>query len=501
MSLLAEATSRSSLLTLAVWLALALFRVRNPRTQLATWSGVLLASLSMPLLMRLVPMQTMTLPSVLYQMPAKAVAAAIPSLLVDAGPAPLPPSSLLEAAYLTIASIFLARLGVGLIRGLSLVHRSERIRAAWAPGRDIRISADLAMPAAIGRTILLPTAFREWSGPWREAVLSHEASHVDRGDFYLLMLAKLHRALFWFNPLSWWLNTRLIDLAEANSDAAALAATGDRLSYAQILIHLASQTREIPAGLAMAAHATVRRRVEHILTEQTLPAQLDARGMALIAAGLLPAALIAAGAAMPGRLDKFVGYYALAWSPEFPLKVYREGNRLFANPIGLAGMELQPGSGTKFRSRHQDAEQEFKLDMAGHVTAVTLRQNGGDFNADRLDDQTGRALEQALADRIAANRSQPGSEAALLDHISQLQRGEIDTKTLAPGMGDAIRGMLPEIRPQFLALGAVRSVQFTGVNPDGMDGYRVLYDKGGQQWSIRLSRDGHIDSLFFAPLP
>lgn len=501
MSLLAEATLRSSLLALAVWLALALFRVRNPRAQLASWSGVLLASLSMPLLMRLVPTQTMKLPTALYQMPAKAVAAAITNLPLDVGAAPVPPPSLLEATYLTIASIFLARLGAGLIRGLSLVHRSERIGAAWALGRDIRISADLAMPAAIGRTILLPTAYREWSGPWREAVLAHEASHVDRGDFYLLMLAKLSRALFWFNPLSWWLNRRLIDLAEANSDAAALARTGDRFFYAQILIDLAGQKREVPAGLAMAAHATVQRRVERILAEQIPPARLGARGWALIAAGLLPAALIAAGAAMPGRLDKFVGYYALAWSPEFPLKVYREGDRLFANPIGLAGMELQPRSGTKFQSRHQDAEQEFKLDEAGHVTAVKLHQNGGDFNADRLDDETGRALEKALADRIAANRSQPGSEAALLGHISQLQRGEIDAQTLAPGMGDAIRGMLPELHPRFLALGAVRSVQFTGVNPDGMDGYRVVYEKGGQQWSIRLSRDGHIDSLFFAALP
>ena len=48
-----------------------------------------------------------------------------------------------------------------------------------------------------------------------QAVLLHEGSHVAHGDFYVLLLAAINRAVFWFNPFAWWLFVRLADLGRS----------------------------------------------------------------------------------------------------------------------------------------------------------------------------------------------------------------------------------------------------------------------------------------------
>jgi hypothetical protein len=60
LGLLLESALRLLALGGIVWLGLKLFRVRNPHVQMTAWTVVLLASLSMPLLMRWV---TVTIPA------------------------------------------------------------------------------------------------------------------------------------------------------------------------------------------------------------------------------------------------------------------------------------------------------------------------------------------------------------------------------------------------------------------------------------------------------
>ena len=43
-------------------------------------------------------------------------------------------------------------------------------------------------------------------------MLAHEGAHVANRDFYVLLLASLNRAVFWFSPFSWWQLTRLAEL-------------------------------------------------------------------------------------------------------------------------------------------------------------------------------------------------------------------------------------------------------------------------------------------------
>src|SRR5262249_2183948 len=122
----------------------------------------------------------------------------------------------------------------------------------WAAGRDVRMHPSIAVPVTFGSTILLPPDHSDWDALQRRAVLAHEHAHVRRADFYVLALASINRALFWFNPAAWWLKSRIADLAETRSDAAAIQEIGDRTRYAEILLDLASNSDGFVVSLAMA---------------------------------------------------------------------------------------------------------------------------------------------------------------------------------------------------------------------------------------------------------
>jgi hypothetical protein len=133
-----------------------------------------------------------------------------------------------------------------------------------------------------------------WSATKRQAVLAHERSHVVRGDFHVLLLATVHRALFWFSPFSWWLLNELAETAELISDDAAIEVLGDRPSYAEILLDVARSARPVSAGIAMARTRSVLKRIEHILTVTGPPSpRISWRGRLLSVVSLAPLVAVA----------------------------------------------------------------------------------------------------------------------------------------------------------------------------------------------------------------
>jgi TonB family protein len=139
-----------------------------------------------------------------------------------------------------------------------------RCTAGWTAGRDIRLSAELSSPATFASTILLPEGAADWTESTRAAVLAHEGAHVHNRDFLVLAVAGIYRAVFWFNPLAWWLPRRLALLAEHASDDAAVAAIGDRAAYASLLLGFAQRMPRARGVLAM-AQALIGCRIERIL--------------------------------------------------------------------------------------------------------------------------------------------------------------------------------------------------------------------------------------------
>ncbi|MFZ0465917.1 MAG: M56 family metallopeptidase, partial [Candidatus Acidiferrales bacterium] len=135
-------------------------------------------------------------------------------------------------------------------------------------------SEALAVPATLGvlrPIVLLPADWREWDDAKLDAVLAHEISHVARRDALTQRLSLIHRVVFWFSPLSWWINHQIAELAEEASDEAALAGGADRTHYAETLLGFfaeleATHGRIYWQGVSMANGLRAARRVDRILS-------------------------------------------------------------------------------------------------------------------------------------------------------------------------------------------------------------------------------------------
>ncbi|WP_158818776.1 M56 family metallopeptidase, partial [Methylocapsa sp. S129] len=457
---LLEAALRTLVLTIVVWFGLRTPPLRNPRVQLAAWTIVLIVSLSMPIASRIVaailppvPLSATGLdrmfPSLLGgldirpEMAPPATSAAAANASAAAGGAAnlgaLPqatgagdPSffdwrSLALFAYAAAAGIFLARLIVGLAITGRIVWKATPLRESWTGGRDIRVSLDIKGPATFGSIILLPLAYAEWPQVKRAAVVAHEAAHVRRGDFYVQLAASVNRAIFWFNPLSWWLRRRLSELAEAVSDDEAIGDLCDRPLYAQILLEMASGSPILPSGIPMARPATLPARIERILADPSAPTPFDKRARAVLLAAILPIAAIVASplaASSTGvtqdeattmeqqqaphpritidskLLDADVGFYEDRASGSV-MTVTREDDHLLTRRTGKSPVAEYPYTEHDFFQAVAVEQDAFITDASGNVTRAIHRKYGLTTVFERITPEAAAQLEADFDRRVA----------------------------------------------------------------------------------------------------
>ena len=201
-------------------------------------------------------------------------------------------NALAAAIYFAVALLLLVRFFVGLWFSRRLLRASQEIdetrltlklasRARTVTLCSIPRAAEselISVPLTMGALrsiILLPADWREWEDAKLDAVLAHELSHVARHDALTQRLSLLHRAIFWFSPLAWWLDRHLADLAEQASDEAALSGGADRKDYARTLLEFFELLQSAPRrvwwqGVAMAkagqAECQAEQRLERILS-------------------------------------------------------------------------------------------------------------------------------------------------------------------------------------------------------------------------------------------
>ena len=129
----------------------------------------------------------------------------------------------------------LVRLAVGTVRTRRFISRTT-IRDGQG------ISSECASPITVGwlhPIVILPKTWQEWPPQQLDAVLTHEREHVRRRDPLIQWVALVNRALFWFHPLSWWLERKLAVLAEETCDAAVLARGHAPQDYSEYLLDIA----------------------------------------------------------------------------------------------------------------------------------------------------------------------------------------------------------------------------------------------------------------------
>lgn len=69
-----------------------------------------------------------------------------------------------------------------------------------------------------------------------EAILAHELCHVRRRDNLAVALQMVVEALFWFHPLVWWLEQRLVDERERACDEEVIRLGSEPQSYAESIL-------------------------------------------------------------------------------------------------------------------------------------------------------------------------------------------------------------------------------------------------------------------------
>jgi beta-lactamase regulating signal transducer with metallopeptidase domain/archaellum component FlaC len=212
-----------------------------------------------------------------------------------------------------------SRLGVGLWRMSRSVRSARpvtdplwlallaRIRDRVGCGRQVRMvmSDEVEIPATFGvlrPVIVVPRHADTWLRDRTEAVLSHEIMHICRLDWPVRVIARVARAVYWFNPLAWWALRRLELEQELACDEEVLALGTQASSYACHLLGIASAAVRSPvpavSGLEMARRSHLEERIMSIL-KKTKHRRLSLA--VLVPSAVLMAAMVPALAAIqPG---------------------------------------------------------------------------------------------------------------------------------------------------------------------------------------------------------
>lgn len=325
LTFIAEAAVRSSALIVGVWVLLKISRVRDPRAEKLAWTLVLAASFVMPWLAWSVA--AVALPLQIVSGPMVASMERLAALPVGAHGL----DSWVLMFYFLGVAMFVLRLAVGLLIGARLCHAAQPTPTLMSD-INVRTSAGVPGPVSFGATVLLPACSVDWDARTLRAVLAHEREHIRNSDGYRLWLAALCRAFFWFNPLVHCVYRRLTVLAELTSDAAAVAAIGDRSAYVDVLLQVATGTSFVQAAIPMAARSTLPTRMRELLGENRRPVTLASSRRVLLAVGVALQFAVISGCAAPLVMAK------VSYAPDLKDFYPNEARHIHEQGRGVAGI-------------------------------------------------------------------------------------------------------------------------------------------------------------------
>ena len=202
----------------AVGLVLVVLRVRSGAARHAAWSAVLLAMLTMPILLAIVPPVAVPVPATLaldfggfagglspdapLETPVSPEVTGPQRSVAVTGPA-------LDAKERPRRSAFDWRIAATAVYAAGALFFFVRIAAGWTLARRlvasaIRVTCDNRTPVfespavaapmtagVVSPCVLLPVTWREWPEDTLQAVLAHENAHIARRDSLVALLARV----------------------------------------------------------------------------------------------------------------------------------------------------------------------------------------------------------------------------------------------------------------------------------------------------------------------
>jgi uncharacterized protein (TIGR03435 family) len=182
---------------------------------------------------------------------------------------------------------------------LAWLRRWRQVRSALRAGSPfdsnvpipaISSSADLE-PGVFGifrPVLLLPDGIRERLTPEQfEAIVAHELCHVRRHDNLSLAIHMVVESLFWFHPLVWWIEAKLVEERERACDEEVLRMGGDPEEYAQGILAVCKFYLKSPlACVAGVTGSSLKQRVEEIMLNRVADKMSIGRKLLLAAVGM-----------------------------------------------------------------------------------------------------------------------------------------------------------------------------------------------------------------------
>jgi uncharacterized protein (TIGR03435 family) len=162
----------------------------------------------------------------------------------------------------------LVRLEAG--REVQALRRLERI-GGMRKGTEMLLSRTSLEPGIFGiiRPVLVwPEGISErLEDAHLEVILAHELCHVRRRDNLAAALHMLVEAIFWFHPLVWWLEGRLMEERERACDEEVLESGSDRQVYAESILKICEFCVGSPlACVSGVTGADLKKRIARIMT-------------------------------------------------------------------------------------------------------------------------------------------------------------------------------------------------------------------------------------------
>ena len=482
------------------------------------WTGALFAPLALPLVISPATSPTVTSPSASQASPQEAPQRS-PSVAradwVTRAPVRLGAArsvqldALVEEAWGASSGIAAAVLITGWWYGR---RRRRQWRRESVAGTELFVARD-AGPAVVGLLhpqIVVPEWLLAAAPETLHLVIAHERSHVEARDPGLLGLGLGIAVLMPWNALVWWQVRRLRLAIEVDCDRRVLRVGHDARRYARTLVDVSTRQPALLGGLAASpgSSSSIERRImlmnaPRIRGWRTSTAACTLLSAAIAAASILisppaipPAFAGTAAAPAPTGLERYAGDY------EFPtMTVMRI--RLKDGQLTEGSVLLTRVSGQQFRygkvgccTPDTDMYVRFATDAEGRVIGAVMQQNGVATEAPRIDGQRVRVIESSIKEHVSARTREhapaPGSEAALRQLILGIQAGNPNYAELSPQVAGGTKASLTELQATMKPWGALRSIEFRGVDSRGWDKYLVRFERGAASWELDLDPYGLI---------
>lgn len=201
----------------------------------------------------------------------------------------------------------------------------------------------------------------------------------------------------------------------------------------------------------------------------------------------------------PSLLNDYAGHYKL--DDNFIVTVELGDNSISLAITGQSAVILVPEAPDRFFSKQMPLQATFERDAKEAVNRLVIHQNGSQHVADRTSSSEAEAAARAFADRLSLQKAHPRSEAAIRRLVGSAQAGLIDTADMTPEMAEACQHQQITIRKDIVKAGALISLAFKGVGPDGHDVFDAIFENGQRQWRIHFDRHEKIDGLWLRPGP